>query len=772
MVGHGQVHPSPSNSQAVDQGLEKKPLPTIVVGELERVVDNLVKKALSNLATWPGGLPATPAFPFGPSTPPLDGDELEKRLVQAADTASQCVCTDIEDTPSPDIPEICGAEFKKVLEIWDKDTSKYRVVESIEPDNDDLGGYVFVVREHIDPKSKKSTTYIDVKSENLRDILRDVLENVRAVSVREAKPSIEQIVLFHFLPELESKLEQLGDSDRPSRRAFTVPDNGVVFPGPVVPSPEDPEAYADWTAAGKLQRKKSIDPTSHEHLRLLVDHLKTACALTLEGLEPLLQRGGITYDLLEALFKPGCHVYAKCYGSQKSRCVVFDAGEEVTQKGVTYFKLECHYLDHDGHELGEVGIELGIVKFRGCKPIHTLDAFPLQYHPNHEQTSQDLVERGRKFGEFLRRDGADTPIRHCKGRAFIMKNGKPVALNIDSRVAIDAALFCEMSPNYRRPRVSDCWEDRSLIHTISFREEERREELERLKGNGKDKDSMTDDEFLICCPTVRCFSFNEKMFVECAVADLEDVEWCPASFNRLQIPETTREILLSVATSRLCNDGGVVFDDFIKGKGRGLNVLFFGAPGVGKTFTVEATAERFQTPLYSVSAGELMADHGDPLQLDITLDRIFKIAKHLNTILLIDEADVFMENRSSYHNSHNRLVTVFLRKLEYYEGVLFLTTNRLMEFDEAVLSRIHLKIKYPELTQDARQKIWESFLAEAHTSQGPAILEGGELEHLASMKLNGREANQKSYRHRPSVGFRRKDSSHLQAPGKGHEGER
>ncbi|KAL4864847.1 hypothetical protein BDV12DRAFT_200664 [Aspergillus spectabilis] len=320
-------------------------------------------------------------------------------------------------------------------------------------------------------------------------------------------------------------------------------------------------------------------------------------ALTLEGLEPLLQRGEITYDLLEALFKPGCHVYAKCYGSQKSRCVVFDAGEEATQKGVTYFKLECHYLDHDGHELGEIGIELGIVKF------HTLDAFPLQYHPNHEQTSQVLVERGRKFSEFLRRDDADTPIRHCNDRAFIMKNGKPVALNINSRVAINAALFCEMEPNYRRPRVSDCWEDRSIIHTFSFREDERREELERLKGNGKDKDSMmTDDEFLIYCPTIRCFS--EKMFLECAVADLEAFEWCPALFNRLQIPETTREILLSVATSRLCDNGGRVFNDFIKGKGRGLNVLFFSAPGVGKTFTVEATAERFQTPLYSVSAGE------------------------------------------------------------------------------------------------------------------------------------------------------------------------
>jgi hypothetical protein len=53
-----------------------------------------------------------------------------------------------------------------------------------------------------------------------------------------------------------------------------------------------------------------------------------------------------------------------------------------------------------------------------------------------------------------------------------------------------------------------------------------------------------------------------------------------------------------------------------------------------------------------------------------------------------------------------------------------------MEFDEAILSRIHLKIKYPELTKEARRKIWESFLAEASTSKGPAIIKVGDLKRL------------------------------------------
>lgn len=76
-----------------------------------------------------------------------------------------------------------------------------------------------------------------------------------------------------------------------------------------------------------------------------------------------------------------------------------------------------------------------------------------------------------------------------------------------------------------------------------------------------------------------------------------------------------------------------------------------------------------------------MVDHGDSNALEQQLETIFQIAKHFNAVLLLDEADAFMEERTSYHDTHNRLVTVFVRKLEYYQGILFLTTNRMIQFD-------------------------------------------------------------------------------------------
>ncbi|OKP10144.1 hypothetical protein PENSUB_4449 [Penicillium subrubescens] len=87
---------------------------------------------------------------------------------------------------------------------------------------------------------------------------------------------------------------------------------------------------------------------------------------------------------------------------------------------------------------------------KGSKPIESLEASPLQHHPNHEQVRKDLVKRGQKF-----RDLAGSHTRHCKGKGFFMNKGKVVEVNVNSRVAVDAAFFHEKQPNYSRPSLRD-----------------------------------------------------------------------------------------------------------------------------------------------------------------------------------------------------------------------------------------------------------------------------------------------------------------------------
>ncbi|OJD26386.1 hypothetical protein ACJ73_02239 [Blastomyces percursus] len=351
-----------------------------------------------------------------------------------------------------------------------------------------------------------------------------------------------------------------------------------------------------------------------------------------------------------------------------------DAEDDV--KGTTFYKLDCRYLDDNGQNFGEAGIELPIIKFHGSKKICTLEAFPLSHCPDYEQVYRDLVERGREFRKLV--------------------NMGPAGIHYHSRVAMNAAFFREMEPNYSRPHVHDSWENR--------------------------------------------LPYNNE-FLECVGDDLKEIDWLEGSFDQLQIPQDVRESLLALSMSRLDRVSTVPFDDFIKGKGSGLSCLLFGPPGVGKTFTVEATSERFNIPLYSVSAGELIADHGDSGLLDSALDRLFKFETHFSEIVLVDEADVFMEKRSGFNGSNNRLVTVFLRKMEQHTGILFLTTNRPMEFDEAILSRIHLKIKYEDLTTEARREIWNHSLSKACTPSGPPVIQGDDMQRLESMSLSGRDVS-------------------------------
>lgn len=314
-----------------------------------------------------------------------------------------------------------------------------------------------------------------------------------------------------------------------------------------------------------------------------------ATASVSRNVSSLLQQGHITYDLLWALFKPGCYVFTTCLGTGKPRCVVFDAGEDITRDGVTYYKLEARYLDHDGEKFGEAGVVLGILKFRGSKPIESLDAFPLRYHPKHDQIRQELVETGRKFRSLV-----GTHIQRCDGSAFIMKDGEPIKMNINSCIGVDAAFFTAMQPNYSRPRVHDKLAPKSdgtsIIDLSSLFDDDRTRNLEKLRGNSTELRHMSEDELLICSPTVRGFSFQEKYFsklddtydralypdltlVEFAVSDLHDMQWSPESFDCLKIPEGSKKLLLSLAKTRLGRTPMVPFDDFVAGKGRGLNIL-------------------------------------------------------------------------------------------------------------------------------------------------------------------------------------------------------
>lgn len=106
------------------------------------------------------------------------------------------------------------------------------------------------------------------------------------------------------------------------------------------------------------------DKSALDHLRLLLNYVNSAYTSVSAYLTELLANNNITYNLLQALFKPNSIVYICCVGTKKLRCIKLDFTEErVTKQRVKYFRVEGHYLDSDGKVFSKSCIAIGIEKF-------------------------------------------------------------------------------------------------------------------------------------------------------------------------------------------------------------------------------------------------------------------------------------------------------------------------------------------------------------------------------------------------------------------------
>lgn len=144
-------------------------------------------------------------------------------------------------------------------------------------------------------------------------------------------------------------------------------------------------------------------------------------------------------------------------------------------------------------------------------------------------------------------------------------------------------------------------------------------------------------------------------------------------------------------------------------------------------------------PLYSLSAGELGNEAGE---VEGNLQKVLELSTKWGAVLLIDECDVFMVKRSTSDIKRNQLVSVFLRLLEYYQGVMLLTTNRIDSFDPAFESRIHLTIDYPKLDLASRLHVWKTFIGLTESNGSGASttdITEQDLQRIAKEELNGRQ---------------------------------
>lgn len=229
---------------------------------------------------------------------------------------------------------------------------------------------------------------------------------------------------------------------------------------------------------------------------------------------------------------------------------------------------------------------------------------------------------------------------------------------------------------------------------------------------------------------------NFGPLVDLEVDQVRDVQWNKNAFQNLVLDGDTKEIVQALVTNKIAADRGT---DLIDNKGNGLILLLHGSPGTGKTFTAESVAELAEKPLYPVTCGDVGTD---PTKVEKYLESVFHLGKIWGCVVLLDEADVFLEQRTLNDLERNALVSVFLRCLEYYEGILILTSNRVGTFDEAFKSRIHLALHYEELGEPQRKQVWKNLFTRLRDLREPDInFEDVEeyYDDLAETQLNGRQ---------------------------------
>ena len=216
----------------------------------------------------------------------------------------------------------------------------------------------------------------------------------------------------------------------------------------------------------------------------------------------------------------------------------------------------------------------------------------------------------------------------------------------------------------------------------------------------------------------------------------------PALRERLVLPQAHRD-LIDILTA----DRNFLVHDVVPGKSGGTTILCRGAPGLGKTLTAEVYAEVVGKPLYRVHSGQLGVTAES---VEASLTAILQRAARWDCVLLLDEADVYIRRRGN-DLQHNAIVAEFLRTLEYFSGLLFMTTNRVDDIDDAILSRCIAVVDYQPPGPDDSRRLWTTLAAQLGVELDDALIErlvadfagtsGRDIKEL--LKLTGKYCRRK-----------------------------
>lgn len=192
----------------------------------------------------------------------------------------------------------------------------------------------------------------------------------------------------------------------------------------------------------------------------------------------------------------------------------------------------------------------------------------------------------------------------------------------------------------------------------------------------------------------------------------------PFGWADLVLPDVQKGLLRAIESQ--VRHRHIVFDQWgferKLGLGTGLNALFTGPSGTGKTMAAGILAHSLGVDLYKIDLSGVVSKYIG--ETEKNLNRIFEEASSANVVLFFDEADALFGKRSEVKDAHDRYANIeisyLLQKMEEYDGIAILATNFSQNLDEAFARRMHFVVEFPFPAAADRELIWRGlFPAEA-----------------------------------------------------------
>ena len=441
-----------------------------------------------------------------------------------------------------------------------------------------------------------------------------------------------------------------------------------------------------------------LNNITHAHKKTLILILQEEKKLRVASYEHRKAKGVVEMNDIETVFPLGTEVVAQTSDEGMIGGVIKSVKLQRSFFSGIYWQFTLSVVHAVKGDVQQGLYNYSMPGFRGLVPLSDLPVRPV--------TAKDkkfLTERGKMFARFLKPGtyaaykGTLTQPSWWSARTF----------RADGRVVIDPVSFERQEPEVWRQCVSACG--------VQI-------DNERNGAAPRSSTTIDDNDYWRCLPQLYGFSLSVKQWGRLELDGMSDIKWRDDAWDKLVLEEEKKDLVYSLVKFH-----GSGFTDIIEGKGGGTIFLLHGPPGWGKTATAEAVAELLHKPLYSVGVGELGTSTD---ALEERLRNILDVAVIWNAVLLLDEADIFLEERDEHNIERNAMVGVFLRLMEYHNGVLFLTTNRVKKIDSAFYSRISVALHYKK--DGKAHKIWQNLL-------GAAGLNPEWADELSGYDVNGRQ---------------------------------